>query len=176
MKFSSSAASALNLTFFSHHPDDNGFTVDFIPPFLMDSSYSQDDGADDLPPASIPAAAVDHIVDCNDINDKEIVNVDSDYGLSHCSVGCCLMEASEGGPKRSGPNKNAEAAQAKKSDMTASISVLSPPTVAKGSSSKKNIITLHLMCQLLCMCILPLLATVIQSWMNSIVKLCVITM
>ena len=77
MKFSSSAASALNPTFFSHHPDDNTFTVDFIPPSLMDSSYSQDDGADDLPPASIPAATVDHIVDCNDSNDKEIVNVDT---------------------------------------------------------------------------------------------------
>ena len=138
MKFSSSATSALHPTFFSHHPDDNRFTVDFIPPSLMDSSYSQDDGADNLPPASIPAAAVDHIVDCNDSNDKEIVNVDSDYGLSHCSVGCCLMEASGGGPKRSGTNKNAEAAQAKKSDMTASMPISSPPTVAKGSSSQKK--------------------------------------
>ena len=96
MKFSSSAARALHPTFFSSHPDDNEFYVDVIPPFIMDSSYSQDDGADDLPPASIPAAAVDHIVNCNDSNDKEIVIVDSNYGLSHCSVGCCLMEAAEG--------------------------------------------------------------------------------
>ena len=176
MKFSSSAARALHPTFFSSHPDDNEFPVDVIPPFLMDSSYSQDDGADDLPPASIPAAAVDHIVDCNDSNDKEIVIVDSNYGLSHCSVGCCLMEASGGGPKPSGTNKNAEAAQAKMSDTTASIPISSPPTVAKGSSSQKNIITLHLMCHLRCMCSLPLLSTVLQSWMNSTVKLCVITM
>ncbi len=176
MKFSSSAACALHPTFFSSHPDDNEFPVDVIPPFLMDSSYSQDDGADDLPPASIPAAAVGHIIDCNDSNDKEIVNVDSDYGLSHCSVGCCLMEASGGGPKPSGTNKNAEAAQAKMSDTTASIPISSPPTVAKGSSNKKNIITLHLMCHLRCMCSLPLLSTVLQSWMNSTVKLCVITM
>ena len=98
MKLSSSAAHALHPTFFSRHPDDNGFPVDFIPPSLMDSSYSQDDGADDLPPASIAAAAMDHIFDCNDSNDKEIVIVDSDYGLSHCSLGCCLMEASGGGP------------------------------------------------------------------------------
>ena len=138
MKFSSSAARALHPTFFSSHPDDNEFPVDVIPPFLMDSSYSQDDGADDLPPASIPAAAVDHIVDCNDSNDKEIVIVDSNYGLSHCSVGCCLMEASGGGPKPSGTNKNAEAAQAKMSDTTASIPISSPPTVAKGSSSQKK--------------------------------------
>ena len=115
MKFSSSATRALHPTFFSHHPDDNGFSVDFIPPFLMDSSSPQDDGAGNLPPASIPAATMDHIIDCNDSNDKEIVIVDSDYGLSHCSVGCCLMEASGGGPKPSGTNKNAEASQAKMS-------------------------------------------------------------
>ena len=138
MKFSSSAIRALHPTFFSSHPDDNEFYVDVIPPFIMDSSYSQDDGADDLPPASIPAAAVDHIVDCNDSNDKEIVIVDSDYGLSHCSVGCCLMEASGGGPKRSGTNKIAKAAQGKMSDTTASIPISSPPTVAKGSSSQKK--------------------------------------
>ncbi len=176
MKFSSSAARALNPTFFSRHSDDNGFTVDFIPPSLMDSFYSQDDGADDLPPASIVAATMDHIVDCNDSNDKEVVIVDSDFGLSHCSVACCLMEASGGGPKRSGTNKSAKAAKAKKSDITASMPVSSPPTVAKGSSCQKNIITLHLMCHLHCMCILPLLLTVLQSWMNSIVKLCIITM
>ena len=138
MKFSSSAAQALHPTFSSCHPDDNGFPVDFIPPSLMDSSYSQDDGTDDLPPASIAAAAMDHIVNCNDSNDKEIVIVDSDYGLSRCSVVCCLMEASGGGPKWSGKNKSAKAAKAKKSDMTASIPVLPPPTVAKGSSSKKT--------------------------------------
>ena len=80
----------------------------------------------------------DHIVDCNDSNDKEIVIVDSNYGLSHCSVGCCLMEASGGGPKPSGTNKNAEATQAMMSDTTASIPISSPPTVAKGSSSKKK--------------------------------------
>ena len=175
MKFSSSAARALHPTFFSSHPNDNEFPVDVIPPFLMDSSYSQDDSADDLPPASIPAAVGDHIVDCNDSNDKEIVIVDSNYGLSHCSVGCCLMEASGGGPKRSGTNKIAKAAQGKMSDTTASIPISSPPTVAKGSSIKKKL-TLHLMCHLHCMCILPLLFTVLQSWMNSIVKLCVITM
>ena len=175
MKFSSSATRALHSTFFSCHPDDNRFPVDFISPSLMDSSYSQDDGADDLPPASIPASAVDHIVDCNDSNDKEIVNVDSDYGLSHCSVGCCLMEASGGGPKPSGTNKNAEASQAKMSDTTASIPISSPPTVAKGSSCQKNIIPLHLMCHLRRICILPLLLTVLQSWINSIVMLCIIT-
>ena len=73
MKFSSSAARALHPTFFSHHPDDNRFLVDFIPPSLMNSSYSQDGCADDLPPASIIAAVMDHIVDCNDSNDKEVV-------------------------------------------------------------------------------------------------------
>ena len=138
MKFSSSATRALHPTFFSSHPDDNEFPVDVIPPFLMDSSYSQDGGADDLPPASIPAATVDHIVDCNDSNDKEIVIVDSDYGLFHCSVGCCLMEASGKGPKPSGTSKNAKVAQAKMSDTTASIPISSPPTVAKGSSNKKK--------------------------------------
>ena len=138
MKFSSSAARALHPTFFSCHPDDNDFPVDVIPSFLMDSSYSHDDGADNLPPASIPAATVDHIVNCNDSNDKEMVIGDIFYGLPHCSVGCCLMEASGGGPKRSGTNKNAKAAQAKKSDMTASIPVLPPPTVAKGSSCQKT--------------------------------------
>ncbi len=56
MKFSSSATRALNPTFFSHHPDDNEFPVDFITPSHIDSSYSQDDGANDLPPASIAAA------------------------------------------------------------------------------------------------------------------------
>ncbi len=66
MKFSSSAASTLHPTFFSSHPDDNGFPVDFIPPSLMDSSYSQDDGTDNLPPASIAAVAMDHIVNCSD--------------------------------------------------------------------------------------------------------------
>ncbi len=137
MKFSLPATHALHPTFFAHHPDNNGLPVDFIPPFLMDSSYSQDDGADNLPPASIVAAMMDHFIDCNDSNDKEVVNVDSDYGLSHCSVGCSLMEASGGGPKPFGTNKNAEGAQAKKSDMTASIPVSPPPTFAKGSSCQK---------------------------------------
>ena len=49
-------------TFLSHHPDNNVLPVDFIPPSLMDSSYSQDDGADNLPPSSIVAAAMDYIV------------------------------------------------------------------------------------------------------------------
>ncbi len=176
MKFSSSAVLILHPTFFSCHPDDNGFPVDFIPPSLMDSPYSQDDGADDLPPAAIPAATMDHIVDCNDSNDKEIVIVDSDYGLSCCSVVCCLMEASGGGPTWSGTNKSAKAAKAKKSDMTACIPDLPPPTDAKELSCQKNIIPLHLMCHLHRMCILPLLLTVFQSWMNSIVMLYVITM
>ena len=64
MKFSSSATRALQPTFFSCHPDDNRFPVDFIPSSLMDGSYSQDDGTDDLPPASIIAATMDHIVNC----------------------------------------------------------------------------------------------------------------
>ena len=88
MKFSSSATCTLHPTFFSCHPDDNGFPVDFIPPSLMDSSYSQDDSPDDLPPEPTTASAMDHIVDCNDSNDKEVVIVDSDFGLSHCSVAC----------------------------------------------------------------------------------------
>ncbi len=176
MKFSSSAARALHPTFFSCHPDDNGFRVDFIPPSLMDSSYSHVDGNDDLPPASIAAAAMDHIVNCNDSNDKEVVIVDSDLGLSCFSVVCCLMEASGRGPTRSGTNKSAKAAKAKTSDMTASIPISPPPTVAKGSSCQNNIITLHLMCHLCCMCLLPLLLTVFQSWMNSIVMLYIITM
>ncbi len=72
MKFSSSATHALHPTFFSHHPDDNGLPVDFFLPSLMNSSYSQDDGADNLPLASIPAAAMDHIVDCNDAMTKKL--------------------------------------------------------------------------------------------------------
>ncbi len=91
MTFTSSAARALHPTFFSCHPDENGFPVDFIPASLMDSSYSQDDGADDLPPASILAAAMDHIVDCNDSNDKEIVIVDSNYGLSTLLLLCGVL-------------------------------------------------------------------------------------
>ena len=58
MKFSSSATCILHPTFLSCHPDDNKFPVDFIPLSFMDSSYSQDDGADNLPPVSIVAAAV----------------------------------------------------------------------------------------------------------------------
>ena len=104
----------------------------------MYSSYSKDDSADNLPPESIVAAMMDHIIECNDSNDKEIVIVESDFGLSCCSLVCCLMEAFGRGPMRSGTNKSAIAAKAKKSNMTASIPVSPPPTVAKELSCKKQ--------------------------------------